>query len=337
MNRAIRMAMAGGLLVSGGLALAGPVNYVDVRTDGIHIKDGVVTVKPVNGEYAQATAVTVPYHVQMKAGCNGSNILKEGFVSYGSETYGGGILEGSDNYRVPVFTKGLKDLPYQDVLLHVPLAKLHVDPVAACRDYMNSRLAQGANRMQVLASDHTITKPGVISGLAMCGKSGKNGGDWGGDKLTTQLRIVCKAGPAPGVGGVLMPNHGPGMPGPGKVQAPAHVTHVSALATPAQYKGACPATVTISGSIVVSGPTTVKYRIHHAGTGTPVAKTLIFNAAGAKSVYKKITVNDTGSGWARIVVLSPNAVSSPQVNYHVTCAAAPTVPMGTTIQRAPTR
>jgi hypothetical protein len=70
-----------------------------------------------------------------------------------------------------------------------------------------------------------------------------------------------------------------------------------------------------------------------------VAKTLIFGGAGAKSVFKNIQVDASGNGWARIVLLSPNAMSSPQVNYHVTCAAAPTVPLGggMNIQRGPSR
>jgi len=322
-----RACAAGSLLILSGVAAAGPVNYVDVKKSGINIHDGVVYVQPVNGHYAKTTASSVPYHVQMKAGCNGSNRLKQGFVAFGSENVGGTVLEYSDNYRVSVLTRGLKDLPYQDVVLHVPASKLHADPVAMCRSYMNTRLSQGANRQQVLASTHTINRSVTLTGVALCGRPNHSGGTYGSDKFNTTLKVVCKSGSAAGIGGVLVPGQTPGPKGPHQLKAPTQVTHVSIIATPPQQTAKCPATVTISGSIVASGAGSVKYRIPHIGAGTPSSKTLVFTHAGAKTFYQKITVNSTTThGWARLTVLSPNKISSKQVNFSVHCSATPNAP-----------
>jgi len=325
--------LAGGLLIMSGVAAAGPVNYVDVRKAGINIHDGTVYVQPINGQYAKTTTSSVPYHVQMKAGCNGANRLKEGFVAFGSENVGGTVLEYSDNYRVSVPTRGLKDLPYQDVVLHVPTNKLHADPVAMCRSYMNTRLSQGANKQQILASKHTINRSVTLTGVALCGRPGHSGGTYGSDKFNTTLKVVCKSGSAGGIGGVLMPGQTPGPKGPNQMKAPTQVTHVSILATPPQQTSKCPATVTISGSIVASGAGSVKYRIPHIGAGTPPSKTLIFTHAGAKTFYEKITINSTTTnGWARLTVLSPNKINSKQVNFSVHCSATPNAPSNLGVQ-----
>lgn len=283
MNKNIPMAcILGALLASSGAALATQkLDYVNLQSSGININDGKVFIKPVNGNYGQATASTTSYHVKMKAGCKGQNMLKTSFVAFGNESASGSVIEASGNYRKTVNANLEKTLPWTEATLNVPLTKLGFNPAAMCQQHLDSKMAQGLSRQQVLNSDFVINQPIALTAVAGCGKMGRNNDDFGTAKLNSQLRITCKGGSVAGINNIQLQTPKPSQPG---FQATTQITKLEFKATPYQLNTSCPAKAKFTGSITTDGPGSVSYRILFPGSAKSSVRTLKFAQAGTRSI-----------------------------------------------------
>lgn len=303
-------------------AEAGKVDYVDVTKSGINIFDGIVIVKPVSGTYSQIAKPTVSYHTEMKAGCNGANVLKSAFVAFGNENAGGGILEYSDNYRVPLSTGQAKTMPYREATLNVPVNKLGIDPVQMCKDMMSQKMAQGANKQQILAQDQVINRQMLITGVAACGFKNSGNQEYGVDKIGTSLKVICKAGSVAGISDIQMQTPGP-LQGAGSFNAVTQVTAASLKATPYKTTSTCPAEVKFTGTITASGPGEVKYRVLFPGTANSGVRTLTFDKAGTKGIgiVKYHAESSIPTGSATLEILSPGSKKA-FANFKLACVTA---------------
>lgn len=279
-----RICVIGSLLVHAGSALAlEKLDYVQLQTSGININDGKVFIKPVNGNYGQATTTTTSYHVKMKAGCKGQNMLKTSFVAFGNENVGGSVIEASNNYRKTVNANLEKILPWTEATMNVPLGKLGFNPAAMCQQQLDAKLAQGVSRQQVLASDFVINRQVTLTAVAGCGKLGKNNDNSGSAKLNSPLKITCKGGSVAGINNIQLQTPKPPKPG-GAFQATMQVTRLDFKATPYQLNSACPARAKFTGSITVDAPGSVSYRVLFPGSAKSATRTLKFSQAGTRSI-----------------------------------------------------
>lgn len=107
--------------------------------------------------------------------------------------------------------------------------------------------------------------------------------------------------------------------------APFIVTAVNAFVNPTNST-ACPTEFFFTGRISASGSGTVQYRwIRSDGAVRPI-QTLFFPFAGQQSVAPDTWVlNSTQVGWARLEILAPNPLVSPQAQFSLNCAV-PTTP-----------
>jgi hypothetical protein len=99
------------------------------------------------------------------------------------------------------------------------------------------------------------------------------------------------------------------------------VTSVVAKANPANYTGPCPKTVNTSADITVDGPCTVTYRWERIDGATGPVETLIFSAAGTKTVSTSwmIVVASNVTYWERVSILTPLPIMSNQATFTITC------------------
>ena len=297
------------------------VDYIDVKKDGIHVNEGTVYVKPVNGQYSQATSSTVTYNTRMKAGCKGNNVIKEAFVAFGHIQVTKNALEANDNYKQHAAAMMAKSMPYQDVILKVPLNKID-NPVAMCQSMMNKKLAQGISKHQILASEHVLTQPARLTAVATCGKFGKNKNQHGSDILNTELKVICKRGSVGNISKIQAPVPGPLSPAK-NVQAPLEVTKLDFRAVPAKVFGKCPAKVRFNGKITANGAGDVKYRVLFPGSEKTNLRTLKFLKAGTRTItnIEFQAKNSFPTATATLEIFSPGKKKS-HAKFKVTCLAA---------------
>jgi len=110
-------------------------------------------------------------------------------------------------------------------------------------------------------------------------------------------------------------------PGGGGWSGPPKVTSVVATANPSNYTGPCPKTVNTFADITVDGPCTVTYRWERIDGATGPVETLVFSAAGTKTVssYWMIYVASNVTLWERVSILTPLPMMSNQANFTITC------------------
>ena len=71
MNRCLTPLALGLTLIGASSTALAEVKYLDVRNaDGIHVNDGRVIVRPVNGKHTEIVTPELVYHLEMKAGCS---------------------------------------------------------------------------------------------------------------------------------------------------------------------------------------------------------------------------------------------------------------------------
>jgi len=104
------------------------------------------------------------------------------------------------------------------------------------------------------------------------------------------------------------------------------VTNVSAFVSPPS-SNSCPTTFSFNGTITTNGAGTVTYQwIRSDGTFGTI-RTLSFAFAGTQNVASETwALNSNLSGWARVQVLSPNNLSSPQANFTLSCTPPTSTP-----------
>ena len=287
MNTLIKQAyLLGGLLACSGMALAiDKVDYVDLaKGDGINIMDGKIFINPINGNYGQATSSTMSYHLRAKAGCKGQNVIKNFFVSLGSENVNKYALEASNNYRQTVPGQAYSEsVPWTEVAMKVPLTKLGFNPAAMCQANLNQKISQGASKQQVMAQDQVLSKGVWFTTVAQCGRIGKSNDQYGSKYIGAELKIICKAGSTAGVNNIQVQTPDP-KPGQGSFQAPIKVNYASFRATPKVLNTTCPARAKFTGKIGVTGPGTVKYRVKFPDNTYSSIRTLKFDKAGTRSI-----------------------------------------------------
>lgn len=183
-------------VLSGSVLASDPVDYVDVTSgDGININDGKIDVAPVNGVYANVTSGnTVSFHRRLKAGCNGNNVLKNTFISYGIENVSGGILESSNNYQAGIPHQHAGSIGWTEAVMNVPLDKLGFDPVQVCQSMLANKMQQGLTKMQVMNSDQIVNQNASFTGVAACGKLGSGSPYYERDVIGGSVKVICKAG-----------------------------------------------------------------------------------------------------------------------------------------------
>lgn len=110
------------------------------------------------------------------------------------------------------------------------------------------------------------------------------------------------------------------------------VAAASVEARPAVHRGACPTTVTFTGTIQVSRtPATVKYQWIDSATGESGPRSVSF-AAGehrSKQVRLHLGVGSSARGWKAIRVLNGGGRDSGRATYAVTCERRPPSPTPT--------
>jgi hypothetical protein len=307
---AIRAVLAGGLLALGGQALAlDKVDYVDLaKGDGIDVADGKIFVNPVNGDWGQAGSPAMTYHLRARAGCKGQNVIKELFVSLGSENVTKEALEASGNYRQTVPGQAYsKSIPWTTVEMKPPLAKLGFDPVGMCQAHLQQKMQQGATKQQVMAQDRILSKGVWFTAVARCGALGKSDDHYASKFIGAQLQVVCKAGTA-GAGGNTIQAQPKLPPAAGRnLQAPFQVTAATFKATPKDLYASCPTKARFTGTLSASGPGTVQYRVLFPGSAKTGIRTLEFTEAGTRSIglVEYPTAHSLPVATATLEVLSP--------------------------------
>jgi hypothetical protein len=324
-NRTMKISIATGLVAFSGLALAlNKFDHVELTTDGgIHVNDGKIYINPVNGNYGQASKSTVDYHLKMKAGCKGQNMLKTAFISFGHENVGQDVIEASNNYRVNVGTNLQKEMGWKSVEMKVPLNKLGFNPAAMCQTMLENKMSQGSSKMQVMNQEHVLKTQVLFSSVAGCGKLGKTNDNYGLDTIGQELQVICKAGAQQGIGGIQAKPPGPITAGT-NVQATTHVTQTAFQASPATVTGTCPVKVNLTGSISSSGAGDVQYRVvFPTGYGQTNIRTMKFTQAGTMNI-SNVEFTATKSlpvASARLEVIGPNK-SNTYAHFKVNCIAA---------------
>jgi len=308
-----------GILVNGGYAFAdSKIKSVNLAKDGIYLNDAQVHVKPVNGKYGQPTKQTVSYHVKMKAACHNENIIKKADVYFGKVSITKKSIEANSNYSKPANLGAKKSSLWVGVTLNVPLSKLGVNPVNACKNLMNQKLSQGVSASQFLASSHVINKNVTLTAVAGCGKFYKAGKDqYKKATLPAKLEIICKAGTTQGIGGILAPKPKPPFQ---NIKAKSLVTGLTFAPVKKHYTGLCPKALKFKGSITMSGPGTAKYRIAFPGIAQTGWKLLKFNKAGTRNIQVAVfSAKQTfKQASATLEVKSPN-VKKAYAKFKVTC------------------
>lgn len=103
------------------------------------------------------------------------------------------------------------------------------------------------------------------------------------------------------------------------VNAP--VPGLEAGASPKNYSGACPVTITFLANITMNGPATITYRFEAAGGGSTANASVTISNAGGGTVTVSTTkdYNADTEDKIRIHVVSPVNIASGWANYKVDC------------------
>ncbi|MEV4020512.1 hypothetical protein AB0J35_59540 [Nonomuraea angiospora] len=110
-------------------------------------------------------------------------------------------------------------------------------------------------------------------------------------------------------------------------------------AVPASYRGACPTTVTFTGTVQVSRtPAKVDYQWIDSSAGEGRPESLYFAAGGPRTrqVTLPLSVGSSTGGWKAIRILNAGGRDSGRATYQVTCSTTPTTPPPTTPTPTPT-
>jgi hypothetical protein len=269
-------------------ALAGQVKYVDLtKDDGIYVNDGIVRVSAKNGSFSQPAQATIPFHLRIKAGCEGNRTVGWAKVYYGSENASGTILEASDNFNIDVLIRrGLKDLPYTSVLMNVPINKTGLNPAQMCNQLLQQKKAMGMTEIQFFAKDQVVTKQAQLTGVAQCEKNNNNGIGYGNDKFTTMVKVICEAGGGSPQSNQLQAPKGPIVAVPvggnnaiqaGEGMNPLTINNAQITTNSLHYSGECPAMKSYTVRMNGSGKGQVRYRIVENGQDVRVSPILDFN------------------------------------------------------------
>jgi WD40 repeat protein len=102
------------------------------------------------------------------------------------------------------------------------------------------------------------------------------------------------------------------------------VSEVSLQSNPTDYSGLCPATIRLSGKIILSGGSgQVTYRFVRSNGPPSVSRTLTFDSPGTKDVTSTWRFggprNPTPSGTFYLEVLSPQNLKSNEVKFNIKC------------------
>ncbi|WP_431918382.1 hypothetical protein [Nonomuraea jabiensis] len=107
------------------------------------------------------------------------------------------------------------------------------------------------------------------------------------------------------------------------------VAAADVAAGPATYRGACPTTVTFTGTVQVSRtPAKVDYQWIDSSTGEGRPESLYFAAGGPRTrqVTLPLSVGSSTGGWKAIRILNAGGRDSGRATYQVTCSSTPTTP-----------
>ena len=119
--------------------------------------------------------------------------------------------------------------------------------------------------------------------------------------------------------GTPIPIPPPAPPGGGSWSGPPKVTSVVVSASP--YTGPCPKTLVWTASITVDGPCTVTYKWERHDGAIGQVETLVFSAAGTKTVSDTwmVWVGNNATYWERVRILTPLPMLSNQADLIFTC------------------
>jgi hypothetical protein len=93
-------------------------------------------------------------------------------------------------------------------------------------------------------------------------------------------------------------------------------------ADPFDYVGPCPARITFSGRISVTGSGTVSYRFLRSDGASAPIQTLTFDGSGSQDISTTWDLGGAGfnySGWEQIQILEPQALTSNQATFSIQC------------------
>ncbi|HEY9095225.1 MAG TPA: hypothetical protein VIN35_05730, partial [Hydrogenophaga sp.] len=334
MNRCLTTLALGLTLIGASSSALAEVKYLDVRNaDGIHVNDGRVIVRPVNGKHTEIVTPELVYHLEMKAGCS-KDFAKAHFLMDTRVTFGNAYANG--NSRAPnaphteVPSSGKKEIDWTEAVLKVPVAsaKGDLDPAAICQAWVNQRLGQGATLQQVLAQDKTISKAVTLSGVAQCGRwTNPEKAEWKTKTLAHQLTVVCKAGSAGGVDDVKLKDPPPLSP------ANSFNKHLEVVASRLKalspnMVGQCPASMPFQAEIQADAAGEVDYEINFpSNAGTPAQKRqgkLVFEGPGTKKtpIVEFTAVSGYPVGVASLVIEQPGQ-NKAYDHFKVQCVQAP--------------
>lgn len=102
---------------------------------------------------------------------------------------------------------------------------------------------------------------------------------------------------------------------------PSQVTAVTVSVAPLSTN-VCPQLFVFSGTITVDGPTTVNYEWEQSDGSPTVPGSIMFAAAGSQNVNHNWLIPGPliqNGMWARINILTPNAMNSNQATFDVLC------------------
>ncbi len=118
--------------------------------------------------------------------------------------------------------------------------------------------------------------------------------------------------------GTPLPTSASGTPNAGVV------TQVSLSVDNASFSGSCPHTFNLTANVTLSKNSDVTFKLE-AGSDTegytfqlPAAQTVSLTT-GSHSMSFTLDMTDTGSGWVKLHVVSPDNLSSNAINFELTC------------------
>ncbi len=105
---------------------------------------------------------------------------------------------------------------------------------------------------------------------------------------------------------------------PTNTPAPFAVTSVTASVNPPS-SGVCPTTFNFSAQIAANGAGTVTYVWERSDGASAPNQNLVFSSAGTQVVNTTWTIGAAGTHWERVRIISPNALTSNQATFTLTC------------------
>jgi hypothetical protein len=98
-------------------------------------------------------------------------------------------------------------------------------------------------------------------------------------------------------------------------------------ASPAQFQGACPATIRFTGEIRAAKPGKVQFKFVRSDGASSAVQTLLFSAPGSKPISTTWTLGGQAvtryQGWQAIEFVHPPTGRSPPANFSIQCAGKP--------------